>query len=178
MEKINMATGAAYFPTAEMVQRAAINAIQQGHTSYGPTEGLRVLREAIAQRYQKVNNVEISPDRILVTAGVKQALFNFFKNLLQPGDEVIVPVANWFGFHELLEEVQAKLVVLPTSPDDNYTLHPEILAQAISPKTRLFILCNPGNPTGRIYTEGEIKGLLSVLDKHPEVFVLSDEIYD
>ncbi|QMU28497.1 pyridoxal phosphate-dependent aminotransferase [Adhaeribacter radiodurans] len=178
MELINMASGAAYFQTAEIVQQAAINAIKQGFTSYGPTEGLLVLREAIAQRYQEVNKVKISPDKILITTGVKQALFNLFRTVLKPGDEVIAPEANWFGFHELIGEVQAKLVILPTSPDDEYTIHPEVLAQAITSKTRLFILCNPGNPTSRIYSEADIENLLSVLNQHPQVIILSDEIYD
>lgn len=178
MEIINLSSGAAYFQTPEIVRKAAMEAIEAGYTSYGPTEGLPVLRQAISDRYHKLNKITISPERILVTAGAKQALFNLFSTLLQPGDEVIVPVANWFGFHELLEQVQAKLVIVPTSPEDNYTIHPENVAAVITDKTRLFILCNPGNPTGRIYSETDIAALLAVLNNYPGILVLSDEIYD
>ncbi|PSR52918.1 hypothetical protein AHMF7605_04940 [Adhaeribacter arboris] len=178
MKTISMASGAACFSTAEIVRRAAINAIQQGYTSYGPTEGLPVLREAIVQRYQNVNNVQVSPDRILITAGVKQALFNLFRAVLRPGDEVIAPVANWSGFYALISEVPAKLIMVPTLPVDNYTIHPTKLAAAITSKTCLFILCNPGNPRGRIYSEADIKRILSILKEHPEIIVLRDEIYD
>ena len=178
MQTINLSSGAAYFQTPEKVRQAAIQAIEAGATTYGPTDGIPVLREAIAGRYQRINKVTVSPDRVLVTAGVKQALFNIFSTVLQPGDEVVVPVANWFGFHELLEQVQAKLIIVPTSPGDNYSIHPENIASVITSRTRLFIFCNPGNPTGRIYTKEDIRSILEVFDKHPEVLILSDEIYD
>ncbi|QNF34566.1 aminotransferase class I/II-fold pyridoxal phosphate-dependent enzyme [Adhaeribacter swui] len=178
MDYINLASGAAYFPTAEIVQQAAIAAIQQGQTTYGPTEGLPELRQAIGDRYRALNQSVVAPEKIIVTAGVKQAIFNLFRTVLQPGDEVIAPVANWFGFHELIEEVRAKLIVLPTSPADNYTINPEVLEKLITPKTKAFILCNPGNPTGRIYNKADLAAILQVLEAHPNVLVLSDEIYD
>lgn len=178
MENINLASGAAYFATAKVVQQAAIDAIRKGQTTYGPTEGLPELRQAIANRYLKLNNSVVSPDQIIVTAGVKQAIFNLFRSVLQEGDEVIAPVANWPGFHELIEEVKAKLVVLPTSPQDNYSIHAEVFTKLITPKTKVFILCNPGNPTGRIYTKTDMEAILAVLEQHPNVLVLSDEIYD
>ncbi|RDC62620.1 pyridoxal phosphate-dependent aminotransferase [Adhaeribacter pallidiroseus] len=178
METISLASGAAYFAPAEIVQQAAIRAIQQGQTTYGPTEGLLELRQAIAERYQVLNNAQVSPDHIIVTAGVKQAIFNLFRTVLQPDDEVIAPVANWFGFHELIEEVKAKLVTLPTAPQNNYSIAADKLAQLITPKTKVFILCNPGNPTGRIYSSADVAAMLAVLEKHPQVLVLSDEIYD
>ncbi len=178
METISLASGAAYFAPAEIVQQAAIQAIQQGQTTYGPTEGLLELRQAIAERYQLLNKATVSPDNLIVTAGVKQAIFNLFRTVLQPGDEVIAPIANWFGFHELIQEVKAKLIVLPTSSQDNYSISADLLEKLITPKTKVFILCNPGNPTGRIYSKADVAAILAVLEKHPNILVLSDEIYD
>ena len=178
MENINLASGAAYFAPAEIVQQAAIQAIRRGQTTYGPTEGLPELRQAIAERYRVINNAQVLPDRIIVTSGVRQAIFNLFRTVLQPGDEVVAPVANWFGFHDLIQEAQAKLIVLPTSPQDNYAIAADKLEQLITSKTKVFILCNPGNPTGRIYSKADVAAMLAVLDKHPDVLVLSDEIYD
>lgn len=178
MEKINLASGAAYFITPQPIREAAIAALEAGQTSYGPNEGTLALRQAIAGRYERLNQALVSPDRILVTAGVKEAIYIICIHLLQPNDEVIVPIPNWFGFQELLVQAKANMVFLPTAADSDYTLTPEALAAAITPRTKMVILCNPCNPTGRIYTRAELAALLAVLDHYPAIWVLSDEIYD
>jgi aspartate aminotransferase len=178
METITLASGAAYFNTPEPIRRAAALALEAGQTSYGPTEGTAEMRQAVADRYQRLNGTTVSPDRVLITAGVKQALYSIFLHLLQPGDEVIIQTPNWFGFHELLLQAKVNLIFLPTNPATEYTLLPDVLEAAITPRTKMVILSNPCNPTGRIYSKAEISSLLAVIHQHPKVWVLSDEIYD
>lgn len=178
MEQINLASGAAYFTTPAPIRQAAVAALEAGQTHYGAPEGTPALRQAIADRYQRLNQATVAPESVLITAGVKEALFNLFTHLLQPHDEVIVPTPNWFGFHELLVQAKANLVFLPTHAATDYTLTPAALAAAITPRTKLLVLSNPGNPTGRIYRAAEIAALLAVLENYPAVWVLSDEIYD
>jgi len=178
MEQISFASGATYFNTPAAASEAAIQAIRQNQTFYGPTAGTPALRKAIANRYQQYNSISISPENILITPGTKQALFNVAHTLLKPGDEVIIPAPNWFGLHEVLEQVGAKLVILPTSMKDNYAIPPEVLRRYISPRTRLFLYSNPNNPTGRIYSKSEISSWLEVIASFPDVYVLADEIYD
>ncbi len=178
MEMISLASGAAYFDTPVPIRRAATAAMEAGQTSYGPTEGTAELRQAVVQRYAQLNKAAIASEQVLITAGVKQALYSIFLHLLKPGDEVIVPIPNWFGFHELLLQAKTNLVFLPASPASDYTLTPSDLAAAITPRTKMVILSNPCNPTGRIYTAAEIAALLAVINQHPDIWVLSDEIYD
>ena len=178
MELISFASGATYFNTPAVGKEAAMQAIQQNQTFYGATAGTPELREVIAERYRQYNGITITPDHILVTPGTKQALYNIIHILLQPGDEVIIPAPNWFGLHEVLEQVGAKLIVLPTDVKENYAISPELLQSYITPRTRLFLYCNPNNPTGRIYSKTEINSWLEVLKQHPDIYVLADEIYD
>jgi aspartate aminotransferase len=178
MEHINLASGSTYFNTPLVASQAAIKAIQAHKTFYGLTEGTIALRTAIAHRYQNLNQATVSLENILITAGTKQALFNILSNILNPGDEVIVPVPNWFGLHQVLEVVKAKIVFWPTAPENNYDLRPGDLEKLITPKTRLVLISNPCNPTGRLYQKPEIEGLVKVLAQHPKIYLLSDEIYD
>jgi len=178
MEKISLASGASYFLTPEPGSLAAVKAIQEHKTYYGLTEGTIALREAIAQRYRQVNKAVVSPDQILITPGTKQALFNVLSNILKPGDEVIVPMPNWFGLHQVLQTLQAQIILWPINPDNNYQLLPADLEKLITSKTRLLLISNPCNPTGRVYPEQEIQALLDVLEQHPHIYLLSDEIYD
>ncbi len=178
MEKITLASGAAYFNTPAPIRQAATMALEGGQTSYGPTEGTAELRQAVADRYHRLNSAPVAPKRVLITAGVKQALYSIFLHLLQPGDEVIIQTPNWFGFHELLLQAKVNLVYLTTTPQAEYTLTPVALEAAITSRTKLIILSNPCNPTGRVYSTTEISGLLAVINQYPDIWVLSDEIYD
>jgi len=178
MEPVSFASGATYFNTPAVASEAAIQAIQQNQTFYGLAAGTPELRNAIADRYQQYNAVTISPDNILITPGTKQALFNVLHTFLQPGDEVVIPAPNWFGLRKVLEQVGAKLVVLPTNLKDNYAISPDLIRHYISPRTRLFLYSNPNNPTGRIYSKSEITSWLEVLAEFKDIYVLADEIYD
>jgi aspartate aminotransferase len=178
MEYLNLASGASHFASPEPAVNATIKALKHQETSYGETEGLPALREALVKRYAEDYNVEIPQENILITSGTKQALFNILSVLLKPGDEVILPQPSWFAFPEMFELLHLQPVYLETYAEENYDLKPEKLEALLTAKTRLFIFSNPNNPTGRVYSETEIADLLKVLEKYPHVKILSDEIYD
>lgn len=177
MQTIVMTLGELSGKTYPPIIRAGIEAIEQGLTQYSPVEGIYELREAIAAHYAP-NQATIGPQNVLVTAGVRQAVFNVLTNILGTNDEVILPAPYWFAFPSLIERAGGKLVTLPTHAADNYTLHPKQLEKLITPNTRLFIFNNPCNPSGRVYNEAEIDAIVAVLEKNPHVYVLSDEIYE
>lgn len=178
MESISLASGATYFPSPDSAGQAAITAIRNNKTYYGLAQGTVALREALANRYLEQNQTTLSPEQILITPGTKMALFNILSQLIKPGDEVILPVPNWFGLQLILEQLLAVPVYLPTFPENNYDLDLENLETLITPRTRLFLFCNPCNPTGRVYTTEEVQAVLDVLNPYPEIYILSDEIYD
>ena len=178
METISLASGASYFVTPEPVKQAAINAIHQNHTFYGPVEGLASLRQAIAEGYSEQTNQKFTADQVLITPGTKLALHTIFSVLLQDGDEVLVPAPGWFGFNELLKYSKGNLAMLHTSPADDFVLKPEALRKAINPKTRILLLSNPNNPTGTVYSHEQLQEFVQVLLDYPKVYLVADEIYD
>ncbi|MDX5442895.1 MAG: aminotransferase class I/II-fold pyridoxal phosphate-dependent enzyme [Hymenobacteraceae bacterium] len=176
---ISLASGASYFKTPGVAAQRAIEAIETDAITYGETEGMAALREAVVEKYTQLNIKDLLPDQVLVTSGVKQALYNLLQNLLRtPEDEVILPIPSWFGFQELMRYSKGKLVPLHTRLEDNFALTPQMLQQVITKNTRLLLLTNPNNPTGRTYTLQELEALFQVLEKYPEVLVICDEIYD
>ncbi|WP_299821689.1 aminotransferase class I/II-fold pyridoxal phosphate-dependent enzyme [uncultured Pontibacter sp.] len=177
MDLISLASGASYFASPAMATAAAIAALQAGHTSYGPTEGTPGLRQAVSQKYKSMGQ-DVEPEQVMITPGSKQALFNLFTVLLRQGDEVVVPTPAWFGFHELMKYSCGTLVPLPTKQEEGYTLTPDMLRQALNENSRILLLTNPGNPTGRIYTKEELEALLQVTKQFPNLYIISDEIYD
>ena len=178
METISLASGATYFHTPEPASQAAIAAIQNHKTFYGEVAGTSALREAIAGRYRHHNQAQVDPENILITPGTKQALYNVLRAILRPGDEVLVPAPNWFGLHQVLETLDARLVLVPTVLSDNFALRPEKLRELMSARSRLFLFSNPCNPTGRRYSLEELQNLMEVTATYPELYVLSDEVYD
>lgn len=178
MEYLNLASGASHFASPEVALSRTLEALKHHETRYGETEGLPALREALVQRYAEDFSVSVPKENILITSGTKQALFNLLSVLLQPGDEVILPQPSWFAFPEMFELLHLNPVYLETYAEENYDLKPEKLEALITGKTRLFIISNPNNPTGRVYSEAEISVLLKILEKYPQVKILSDEIYD
>ncbi|AKD04593.1 aminotransferase class I/II-fold pyridoxal phosphate-dependent enzyme [Pontibacter korlensis] len=177
MEIISLAAGSSYFKSPTTATNAAITALQSGQTTYGPTEGILKLRRAISSKY-KAEGIEVQPEQVLITPGVKQALYNLFITLLRQGDEVVVPTPAWFGFHELIRYSPGKLVPLPTHLAEGYKLMPEMLSSVLTERSRILLLTNPGNPTGRIYTKEELEALLEVTNQYPNLYVICDEIYD
>ncbi|WP_170172592.1 pyridoxal phosphate-dependent aminotransferase [Hymenobacter rigui] len=177
-DSISLASGYGSFLTPGVAAEAAIRSIRAGQLPVADAAGLPVLREAIARRYQQLEATHVEPQHVVVTPGAKAALSALLTCVLRPGDEVLLPTPNWFGFGELVSRAGGVVRELPLSPDDNYTLHPEQLRAAISPHTRVLLFSNPNNPTGRVYHHEELASLLAVTRDFPELYVLSDEIYD
>ncbi|MBO0359630.1 pyridoxal phosphate-dependent aminotransferase [Hymenobacter sp. BT186] len=179
MPTISLASGYGNFqlPTAALARVTAL--LASGKLPASPPEGLPELREALVARYQAQGALPgLSASQVVVTPGTKAALFAILRAVLRPGDEVLLPTPNWFGFWGLVEQAGGTVRELPLSAEDNYTLSAHTLATAITPRTRLLLFTNPNNPTGRIYTRAEVQALLDVTRQHPQLFVLSDEIYD
>ncbi|MEE3715422.1 pyridoxal phosphate-dependent aminotransferase [Tumidithrix elongata RA019] len=165
------------FDTPEHIRTAAKNALDQGKTRYGPAAGVPELRSAIADRLYKDNQLEYKPEQIVVTNGGKHSLYNLMMVLLNEGDEVIIPVPFWVSYTEIAKVADATPVMVMTEEANGYKITPEQLEAAITPKTKLFVLNSPSNPTGMVYTPEEIKALAEVLLRHEQVYVVSDEIY-
>ena len=142
-----------------------------------PAAGLPELREALAHRYRQ-RGASINAEQVLVTAGAKTALFALFSEMLQPGDDVLMPTPNWFGFYDLVHRAGGVLRTLPLAASDNYTLRPDTLRAALTQATRLLVISNPNNPTGRVYSRAEWAVILAVTAEFPNLWVLSDEIYE
>lgn len=177
MEVITLASGASYFKSPSAATQAAILSLQADQTGYGPAEGTLSLRRAISAKYKRMGS-DVQPEQVLVTPGSKQALFNLFTVLLQPADEVVVPTPAWFGFNELMRYSKGALVQLPTSLNHNYKLTPEMLRGTLTERSRILLLTNPGNPTGRLYSADELEALLAVVKEYPNLYLIADEIYD
>ncbi|MBX0288972.1 pyridoxal phosphate-dependent aminotransferase [Hymenobacter sp. HSC-4F20] len=174
---ISLASGyGSFLPPPEAVA-AASRLLEAGTLPLSDTAGLLPLRHAVATSCQQAGSA-VQPDNVVVTAGTKAALFALLRTVLRPGDEVLLPTPNWFGFGELVARAGGTLRPLPLHPEDNYALPPELLQAALTPRTRVVLFSNPNNPTGRVYSRAEVAAWLAVTREFPEVFVLSDEIYD
>lgn len=178
IDVINLSVGEPDFPTPEHIGQAAKHAIDQHITHYTPIDGFLPLRQAIADKLQRENQVHYTPNEIVVSGGAKQALCNAVLALVEEGDEVLIPTPSWLSYPQMVILAGGKPVLLPTTIDSNYKLQPEQLEQAITPHTKMLILCSPSNPTGSVYSKEEIAQLAQVLQKHPQVLIVSDEIYE
>lgn len=177
MTPISLASGASYFQSPVPATEAAIAALLAGKTKYGPTEGTLELRQAICDHYNK-DGLQVKPEQVLVTPGSKQALFNLFMVMLRPNDEVVVPRPAWFGFEDLLKYTAGTLVTFETEQAASYAIMPEALRKTLNERSRILILTNPGNPTGRTYTKAELEALLELTNEFPNLYIVADEIYD
>lgn len=175
---ISLLLGEPDFPVPEPLQEAAIAAIREGHAPYPPVAGILPLREAIAAYYHRRYGLPYRPSQVVISNGSKQAIFNALLSLVEPGQEVIVPAPYWVSYLPLIQLAEARPVILPTTAETGYKLLPDQLEAAITPATRALILCSPSNPTGTAYTPTELHALAEVLEKHPSVWVISDEIYE
>lgn len=175
---ISLSAGEPDFKTPDHICEAAIQAIRDGHHGYTVNAGTPELREAISAKLKRDNELSYTPDQIIVSNGAKQSVGFTLLAILNPGDEVIIPAPFWVSYPEMVKLGDGVPVIIRTSFETHYKLTPEQLEQAITPKTRALILCSPSNPTGSCYSRGELKALADVLLKHPDVYVLSDEIYE
>jgi aspartate aminotransferase len=166
------------FPSPAHVVAAAKQALDEGKTKYGPAAGIPQLRQAIADKLARDNQLNFAPDQIIVTNGGKHSLYNLMMAMVNPGDEVIIPVPYWVSYPEMVKLAGGNPKLVNTDAGSGYKITPEQLEAAITDKTKLFVLNSPSNPTGMVYTPDEIKQLAAVLERHQHVWVVSDEIYE
>lgn len=175
---ISLASGYGSFATPQVATEAAAQALHAAPLPLLDAAGLPQLREALASAHSFPGGRSVAPQQVVVTPGAKAALFALLRTVLRPHDEVLLPTPNWFGFRELITQAGGTVRELPLSPEDGYALGPEQLRAALTPRTRVLLFSNPNNPTGRVYSRAEVGAWLAVTQEHPELFVLSDEIYN
>ncbi|MEG4270297.1 MULTISPECIES: pyridoxal phosphate-dependent aminotransferase [unclassified Microcoleus] len=173
----SLSTGEPDFDTPEHIKAAAKQALDAGKTKYGPVAGEPQLKAAIARKLQSDNNLHYQPENIIVTNGGKHSLYNLMMALIEPGEEVIIPAPYWLSYPEMVKLASGKPVIVRTDASTGYKITPEQLSRAITPKTKLFVLNSPSNPTGMVYTPAEIKALAQVIVDR-DILVVADEIYE
>lgn len=175
---ISLAAGEPDFDTPANVREAAIRAINAGKTRYTNVDGIPELKEAVAAKFRRDNELDVTAADCFVSAGGKQVIFNALMATLNPGDEVVVPVPYWVSYPEIVRLCGAEAVFATADASTGFKLAPEALEKAISPRTKWLILNTPSNPTGAAYTADELRGLADVLLRHPHVHILTDDIYE
>ncbi|MCW8312846.1 pyridoxal phosphate-dependent aminotransferase [Sphingobacterium sp. InxBP1] len=175
---ISLSVGEPDFNTPEHVKDAAKKALDENWTRYSPVPGYPELRQAIVNKLKTENNLDYDISQIVVSTGAKQSLSNVILTLINPGDEVIIPTPYWVSYSEMVVLAEGKSVFINTEIDNNFKITPEQLEAAITPKTKLFMFSSPNNPTGTVYSKDELAALAKVFEKYPQVFILSDEIYE
>ena len=175
---ISLSVGEPDFDTPDNIKKAAIAAIERGETKYPPVAGIMPLREAIAAKFKRENELDYKPSQVIVGTGGKHILFNAFLATLNPGDEVIVTAPYWVSYPEMVALCGGTAVIVNTKMSDGFKLQPEDLERAITPKTKWIILNSPSNPSGAAYTHDELKKVTDVLVRHPHVWLLPDDMYE
>ena len=175
---IGLGAGEPDFDTPDNIKNAAIDAIRRGETKYPPVSGIAPLREAIAKKFKRENNLDYRPEQTIVGTGGKQILFNAFMATLNPGDEVIIPRPYWVSYPEMVAICGGTSVFAETTIDNGFKLTAEALEKVITPKTKWLLMNSPSNPSGAAYTEAELRALADVLLRHPQVWVLTDDMYE
>ncbi len=177
VDVINLSVGEPDFHTPDHIKEAGKKAIDDNFSFYSPVPGFMSLRKAIAANLLATNGVEYAPEQIVVSGGAKQALCNVILSLVNPGDEVVIPTPAWVSYVEMVKLAEGVTVTVPAAIEQNFKITPEQLRAALTPRTRLVLMCSPSNPTGSVYSHAELQALVDVLKDYPEVMVLSDEIY-
>jgi len=178
IDVINMSVGEPDFNTPEHIKQAAKLAIDENYSRYSPVPGYPDLRQAIARKLERENHLHYLPAEILVSNGAKQSVCNTVMALVNPGDEVIIPAPYWVSYPQMVLLAGGKPVIVEAGFDQNFKMTPGQLEAAITPRTRLIILCSPSNPTGSVYNKEELEALAKVILSHDDLFVLADEIYE
>ncbi|MCH1518654.1 MAG: pyridoxal phosphate-dependent aminotransferase [Flavobacteriaceae bacterium] len=178
IDVIGLSLGEPDFNTPEFIKDAAIQAVNDNYNSYSPVDGYADLKQAICNKFKRDNGIEYGLDQIVVSTGAKQSIANVCMVLLDPGDEVLLPAPYWVSYSAIATLAEATSTIIPSSIDTDFKITPEQLEAAITPKTKLIMFNSPNNPSGTIYTEAEYRALGKVLEKHPDIYILSDEIYE
>lgn len=175
---VSLSLGEPDFNTPDFIKDAAKKAIDENYTHYPPVNGYLEVREAISRKFKRDNELEYSPDQIVISTGAKQSIANAVLALINPDDEVLLPAPFWVTYLDIVKLAGGIPVVLPTNVDSDFKLSPEQLEKAITPKTRMIIYSSPCNPSGSVYTQDELEALANVLRKYPNILIISDEIYE
>jgi aspartate aminotransferase len=175
---ISLGAGEPDFDTPEHIANAGVEAIRKGFTRYTAVEGIAELKDAISAKFKRDNGLDYKRSQILVSTGAKQTIFNLILALIDPGDEVVIPAPYWVSYPDMVLLVDGAPITVYAGPEQGYKITPSQLEKAITPKTRLFILNSPSNPTGAAYTRAELRALGEVLMKHPRVVTCTDEMYE
>ena len=178
IDVINLSVGEPDFNTPDHIKEAAKRAIDDNFSFYSPVPGYMSLRKAIADKLSKENGLDYRPEQIVVSGGAKQALCNVILATVNPGDEVIIPTPAWVSYVEMVKLAEGVNVLVPSGIESDFKMTPAQLKAAITPRTRMLLLCSPSNPTGSVYTRDELAALVDVLADYPDVIVLADEIYE
>ncbi|MTG96936.1 MULTISPECIES: pyridoxal phosphate-dependent aminotransferase [Myroides] len=178
IDVISLSLGEPDFNAPEFIKEAAIQAIKDNYSKYPPVDGYLELREAISKKFKRDNNLTYAPNQIVVSTGAKQSLYNVAHVMINPGEEVVIPAPYWVSYAEIVKMAGGIPVEVPTSIESDFKITPDQLEQAITPKTKMIWFCSPCNPSGSVYSKEEFEALAKVLDKYPNIFILSDEIYE
>ncbi|WP_223577962.1 pyridoxal phosphate-dependent aminotransferase [Kangiella taiwanensis] len=175
---VGLGTGEPDFDTPDHIKQAAIKAINEGATKYTAVDGTPELKEAVINKFKRDNGLDYEPNQILVSSGGKQSFYNLCQALLNPGDEVIIPAPYWVSYPDMALLAEAQPVIIETDIEQHLKITPEQLQNAISERTRLFVINSPSNPTGVAYSKDELKALGDVLKKHPNIVIATDDMYE
>ena len=175
---VDLSLGEPDFDTPQHIKEAAKKAIDENWSHYTPVAGYLDLREAICNKFQRDNQLTYKPENIIVSTGAKQSLANAVLSIVDSGDEVLIPTPFWVTYAALVQLAHGQVKLMKTTLENGYKITPEELEAAITPKTKLFMFSSPCNPSGAVYTKEELKNLADVFERHPQVFIISDEIYE
>jgi aspartate aminotransferase len=175
---IGLSLGEPDFNTPDFIKKAAIKAIDENYNSYSPVDGYLDLKKSISNKFKRDNNINYSESQIVVSTGAKQSIANVCMSILNPGDEVLLPAPYWVSYSAITTLCEAKFKIIPSSIDNNFKITPKQLELAITDKTKLIIFNSPNNPSGSVYSEKEYKALGGILKNHPNIYIISDEIYE
>ncbi len=175
---ISLSFGEPDFFTPDHIKRAAIDAINHNYTFYTPVAGIPELKEAIKEKFERENGLKYNTDQIVVSTGAKNSIMNAVLSLVNPGDEVIIPRPFWVSYADMVNLAEGITVYLDTDVSSDYKITPQQLEAAITPRTKLFMFSSPNNPSGMVYTYEELKALADVFERHPHIYIISDEIYE
>jgi aspartate aminotransferase len=175
---ISLSLGEPDFHTPEFIKQAAIEAMEQNYTTYTPVPGYDDLRDAIANKFNRDNNIPYKREHIVVSTGAKQSIANLVMAVINPGDEVIIPAPYWVSYAEIVKVAGGIPVVVPTTIESDFKFTPEQFRAAITPKSKMMMFSSPCNPTGTVYTKEELRALADVIKENPNILVMSDEIYE
>ncbi|MFZ2284469.1 MAG: pyridoxal phosphate-dependent aminotransferase [Lutibacter sp.] len=175
---ISLSLGEPDFNTPDFIKEAAIQAIHDNYSSYSPVDGYVDLKKAICEKFKRDNNLTYQPNQIVVSTGAKQSIANVAMVLLNPGDEVLLPAPYWVSYSAISILAEATYIEIPSTVETDFKITPAQLEAAITPKTKLVFFNSPNNPSGTIYSEAEYRAFAKVLEKHPNIYVISDEIYE